>query len=415
MDIDRLLELDRNALESISGYGTRRFAFDRVLSEEGRPFLALIGPRGVGKTVLLRQMRALYSDALYISADMLTGDISLCDLIRYLFDSMGIRSFFIDEIHFMPNYAACLKELYDFLPVHLWITSSVALSLHTSAWDLSRRVRTVRLEPFSLREYLFFRRDVQLEALPLRTVLSETIPSSHLRQSTYFEEFVRGNLYPFFLEPGSGFRQFASIKEKIIKDDIPNYDRSIHMEDVANIEKVVSFIGKSPLDGINYSSVAKNIGITKYKAEKYLELLERSFLIRRVFPRGTNVLKEPKVFMELPYRLLFREYEECIGEIREDFFALSMAQHEKSFSYLKTTRGQKTPDFLIGGGEVDGSTRSFVVEIGGKGKGRTQFKGVEYERKVVLYHQRATVKDPGNAPVYKAGERVPLHTLGFAP
>jgi len=26
--------------------------------------------------------------------------------------------------------------------------------------------------------------------------------------------------------------------------------------------------------------------------------------------------------MENPYRLLFRDYDECIGELREDFFAL---------------------------------------------------------------------------------------------
>lgn len=415
MEIDQLLELDRKALESISVYDKKRFVFNSAVSEKGRPFLAVIGPRGVGKTVLLRQIRALYPDAIYISADTLPIGTSLSDLIRYVHDSLGIRNFFIDEIHFVQNYAAHLKETYDFLPVHVWFTSSVALALHTSAWDLSRRVRSLRLEPFSLREYIYFRYNLALEPLPLRTVLSGEIPSSHLRQSMYFDEYVKGNLYPFLLEPGSGIGQFSSIREKIIKDDIPNYDRGITMEDVLNIEKSLSFIGTSSIDGINYSSVAKNLGITKYKSEKYLNLLERSFLIRLVFPRGTNVLKEPKVCMELPFRLLFHDYDQCIGEIREDFFTLSMAQHETSFAYLKTMRGQKTPDFLIEGSEVDGRTQSFVVEVGGAGKGRTQFKGVEYGNKVVLYHQRGTVKKPGKAPVYKAGERVPLHTLGFAP
>ncbi len=185
------------------------------------------------------------------------------------------------------------------------------------------------------------------------------------------------------------------------------------MEDVTNIEKVVSFIGKSPVDGINYSSVARNIGITKYKAEKYLSLLEQCFLLFIVFPKGTNVLKEPKIFMELPYRLLFRGYEECTGELREDFFALAMLQHRRSFSYLKTNRGQKTPDFILDGKGADGSESSYVLEVGGKGKGRSQFKGIEYDKKIVLFQQKGTEQGIGSTPQYQAGKRVPLHVLGF--
>ncbi|MBU2509928.1 hypothetical protein KJ966_01255 [bacterium] len=49
------------------------------------------------------------------------------------------------------------------------------------------------------------------------------------------------------------------------------------------------------------------------------------------------------------------------------------------FHYLKTNRGVKTPDYLLNyeGGEV-------VVEIGGKGKGRSQFKGIKMDKKLIL-------------------------------
>ena len=40
-----------------------------------------------------------------------------------------------------------------------------------------------------------------------------------------------------------------------------------------------------------------------------------------------------------------------------------------------------------------------------EGKGRSQFKNVEYEKKVVLFH--------GDASGYSEGERVPLHCVGF--
>ncbi|MFP4618876.1 MAG: ATP-binding protein [Spirochaetaceae bacterium] len=413
MDIERILELDHRAVEYISSYPKNRFIFDHIVNTEGRPFIALIGPRGTGKTVLLRQIRAHYSDAIYISADTLGSDTSLKEVINYLHTSMGVKRFFIDEIHFVPEYAGILKELYDFLKVNIWFTSSVSLSLYTSSWDLSRRVHTIRITPFSLREYLYFKHNISTVALPLETVLQGPISYSHLKLFPYFKEYLQGGLYPFLLEPGSSIGQFSAIKEKIIHDDIPNYDRGITMEDVTNIEKALSFIGRSPVDGINYSSIARNTGITKYKAEKYLTLLEQSFLIFIVFPKGTNVLKEPKILMELPYRLLFRDYNECTGELREDFFALALQQHHKSFSYLKTKRGQKTPDFLIEGRDIDGSSSLFVIEVGGKGKGRSQFKGVEYDKKVVLFQQGGKDHDPGSASDYQAGKRVPLHALGF--
>ena len=60
--------------------------------------------------------------------------------------------------------------------------------------------------------------------------------------------------------------------------------------------------GRAPIDGINYTSLSRNLGITRFKAERYVRALERAFLLRQAFPAGANVLREPKVFMEPPYR-----------------------------------------------------------------------------------------------------------------
>ena len=88
-----------------------------------------------------------------------------------------------------------------------------------------------------------------------------------------------------------------------------------------------------------------------------------------------------------------------------------MSQHERPFAYAKSTRGSKTPDFLI---DIDGE--SIVVEVGGRGKGRSQFKGIEYARKTVLFHD-----SPATPPRRSSGherpitrDRLPLHLIGFA-
>jgi hypothetical protein len=140
--------------------------------------------------------------------------------------------------------------------------------------------------------------------------------------------------------------------------------------------QLLAFIGRSQVDGINYSSLSKNLGITKYKAEQYAEAFEQAFVLQRIFPAGTNVLREPKVLLMPPIRLLHRPMDEAQGGLREDFFAMAMRQVGIPIQYLKSTTGQKTPDFLI---EHHG--RKIVFEIGGKGKSRSQFKGVQADQK----------------------------------
>jgi hypothetical protein len=98
-----------------------------------------------------------------------------------------------------------------------------------------------------------------------------------------------------------------------------------------------------------------------------------------------------------PYRLLFGENERTVGGLREDFFAEMMEAAGLHFDYLKSTRGKKTPDFLTSSGK-----ERIVLEIGGKGKGRSQFKGITTDRKIIL----------------SAEDRIdelrrPLHLLGF--
>ncbi|WP_456443289.1 hypothetical protein [Caldithrix abyssi] len=118
-----------------------------------------------------------------------------------------------------------------------------------------------------------------------------------------------------------------------------------------------------------------------YKAERYVQLLERTFILNVVMPIGTNVLREPKITMNLPYRLLFRSFEDAIGALREDFAVEMLKAAGYEFFYLKSTRGEKTPDYFVRTKEGN-----FVVEIGGKGKGRLHFKGIKENRKMIFAH-----------------------------
>jgi predicted AAA+ superfamily ATPase len=377
MDINSRLGLQELAMSDAVNYPHARTLLQELRQEGGKHFTGVVGPRGVGKTVLLKQMAANDPEAIYLSLDVLDRNEDIFELIRRLNQDYGYNRFFLDEVHFHPKIDEVLKKVYDFLKVNVTFTSSVALALNQSAHDLSRRMVMRSLNPFSYREYLFFKHDLKLEALTLEQVFNKEWTPAHLRAGHHFDAYLQGGLMPFALNEPVPLEILKNILRTIIRKDIPAVARLL-VDELDVIDKLVEFVGRSGVDGINYTSLSKNLGITKYKAEQYLGLLEKAFVLQRIFPKGTNVLKEPKVLMALPYRLLYRDIEDCIGGLREDFFAEMMRHSSAPIHYLKTKRGAKTPDYLLSDGTV--------IEVGGKGKGFTQFKDVVADRKYIFAH-----------------------------
>ncbi len=396
MDFSSLLELDRLAKASGRRLTGRRSLYDTLRSHSGRHFVGVSGPRGAGKTILLQQLAASCDDGCYVSLDTLAADADLFALLKDLKERYGFRRFFLDEVHFLKDGLGALKKIYDFLEVRVIFTSSVALRMKESAHDLARRVRIYPLDYFSFREYLAFSCGVRLQRLSMEDFLTGRIDPTYLRTADRWEAYLTGGLMPFSLEEPEPMPLLKSTVETIIARDIPATLR-LHLDELDSLRRLLAFVGRSEVDGINYSSLSKNLGITKYKAEQYVRAFEDAFLLLPLFPQGTNLLREPKVLLMPPVRLLYRTMEEARGGLREDFVALAMRQAGIPLHYLKSTRGQKTPDFHIRHAGAD-----VVLEIGGKGKGRTQFKGFQADRKIVLGEGTASAED-----------RLPLHLLGF--
>ena len=396
MGIREALELHELAREEARRFPRRRHLAARVESDEGRHFVGIVGARGSGKTVLLRQVALDRDDAFYLSADTLSSDDDAWELIRALSTHYGFRTFLLDEVHFLADPSALLKRVYDFLDVRILFSSSVALAMRESAHDLSRRVRLLELRGFSFREYLAFAHDVALPRLSLEEIADRRWTPDHLRSARFFDEYLRGGILPFSLDEPEPLVFLEGIIDKVVTRDLPAVARLL-VDELDTIRRLLRFVGRSGIDGINYSSLSRNVGITKYKAEQYTGYLERAFILQRVFPAGTNVLREPKVVMTPPCRLLYRDWDDALGGVREDFFVEAMSQAGIELEYLKSTRGAKTPDYLI---ERDGER--LAVEVGGRGKGREQFKGVEVDRKLVFAHS-----------VVPEGNRLPLFLLGF--
>lgn len=394
-NLKEILELDGIAEKEGKRYPKKRELYQYIISKEGKHFLGIVGPRGVGKTVLLKQLRTELKNSIYISLDSIE-ETDLFELIKNLSERYSFKFFLLDEIHFVKNYDKELKKAFDFLDVKIIFSSSVSLSLYKSSYDLARRVMLLKLMPFSFREYIYFKKDVLLPRLTIMNIIKKEWTPEHLRYEHIFDEYLKGGILPFSLEEPEVMPLLNNTVKKIIQRDIP-YVASLKIEELLKIEKTLEFIGKASVAGVNYSTLSRNIGITKYKAESYVRLLEQSFLLNVVFPKGVNVLKEPKILMYLPLRLLYQEYEFAKGGLREDFFAEMMKLNDLNFYYLKTKRGSKTPDFL-----VRFEDENIIIEIGGKGKGREQFKGVNLKKALILTHSNKI-----------EGIKRPLFLLGY--
>ena len=397
VSISRLMELHELARKAAASYPHRRFLYEELRPPTGRNFTGIVGPRGSPKTVMLRQYARSHEDACYLSADTFEPDEDPWDILRSLQQHYGFRTFLLDEVHFLPEATALLKRLYDFLDAQVIFSSSVALAMRASAHDLSRRVRLLELHNFSFREYVYFKQGGAPPRFGLQDLAEGKWTPEHLRAGAHFEDYLfRAGILPFALEEPEPLPFLRNILDKVIAQDIPRVAR-LALDELDAIRKMLRFVGRSGVDGINYSSLSRNIGITKYKAGQYVDCLESTFILHRFLPLGTNVLREPKILMAPPCRLLYRDRDDAVGGLREDFAVAMLRQAGVEFGYLKSTRGKKTPDYLIAG-----RPDKLVVEIGGGRKGREQFKGVKAGRKLVFAHT--------DTP---AGGRIPLFLLGF--
>lgn len=137
----------------------------------------------------------------------------------------------------------------------------------------------------SYREYLWFAQDQVIPPLPLKDALSQPLPPEVLRVGRHFHRYLQGGLYAFMLEPGTKLELFRQILQKILTVDVPISDRTISTKDI---------------DTMGNSSLSRNLAITKYMAQRYVSLLEKSFILMAILPKGTSVNKQPIPGVQLP-------------------------------------------------------------------------------------------------------------------
>jgi predicted AAA+ superfamily ATPase len=349
-------------IKEAEAYTVKRDMYERMKFPTDY-YVGIRGIRGIGKTTLLLQLAREYKNPIYLSVDWsYLKPYSLYEIIKYA-GKQGFDSFFIDEIHYQQNWASELKTLYDEGYKNIFFTGSSAIGLQKGA-DISRRAVIFDLPPACFREYLAIKKGIGSKKLQLnelagkrKEVLAECI-SSYAMLDEYLN--YGGVLY----DKKEFDEKFLNALKKIIADDLA-YFREIDLNYETNIMKLLYLIATTTSFETNFSKIASALGVQKNTAKRMIEDLEKAGCVKTVFPCKSGyglVRKEPKIFLPFPFtaflsRQLFKE--PLKGRIREEFFV----QHAPVSCYLKTKRGEKTADFMIG---------KQIFEVGGVSKTTVQ-------------------------------------------
>ena len=261
-----------------------------------RRAVVLLGPRRVGKTILIRHLIAdLLKQAVptqriaYVEMDhpLLHGQ-SLETLIRQIEEATpgggGTRYLFFDEIQSHKDWEKHLKPLVDHRPdLKILVSGSAAAALkRQSSESGAGRFTDFLLPPLTFSEYL------QLRQEP--AAIAEEEPGLYaladIKQlNAQFAEYVNYGGYPeLALSPTvrSNPERFvkSDIVDKVLLRDLPQL---YGIKDIQELNSLFTLLAFNTAEEVSFEQLSQRSGVGKQTIQKYIEYLEAAFLIKRVF------------------------------------------------------------------------------------------------------------------------------------
>ena len=357
--------------------GFTRFLYDRV--DWQARLLALVGPRGVGKTTMLLQHAARTCPSpercLYLSADHVrVQSLGLYEVGAHFFRGGG-EILLVDEVHRYPNWPAQVKSLYDSFPsARLVLSGSSTIELLRGGADLSRRAVIHRLPGMSFREYLCLETGGAFEPIGLPVLLEQhvALATGILAQAggtilDRFRAYLDHGVYPFYREGVQLFPiRLANVVEKVVSEDIPAA-MGVRPGSIPILRRLLHVGASSEPLSPNIERLASALETSKPSIYQFLEYLQRAGLFLLVPPvgRGLKAARKPaKVYLDNPnlFPALIGQVDtrERVGTVRECFFAHQVGQAGGLFADARV-------DFQLASGHR--------FEVGGRTKGFGQLQG----------------------------------------
>jgi uncharacterized protein len=239
--------------------------------------LVIYGPRRVGKTTLLT--RFLKSTPLKYKLDsgenirtqQILGSQDFSQILAY---TEGYELVAIDEAQSIPNIGMGLKIIVDQEPgIRVIATGSSSFELAGQTGEpLTGRKRTLTLYPIALSELL---------TVFNRMELREKLP-----------EFLIFGLYPEVLQAPTRAAKIEAITEianSYLLKDVLAFDRIKNSRTLLDLLKLLAFqVGSQ----VSFNEMASQLGVDVKTVQRYLDLLEKAFVILRLGGFSRNLRNE---------------------------------------------------------------------------------------------------------------------------
>ncbi len=256
---------------------------DRFLGHEllelvaERPAVALVGPRQVGKTTLVRSLAGLRAEQpLYLDLESMQDLNRLQDPELYLAERQD-RLVILDEIQRMPSLFPLLRSLIDRHRVpgrFVLLGSASPQLLQQSSESLAGRIAYVEMQPLIWPE------------------IQHQLP--------YDQHWLRGGYPDMLLAPSdrSANRRMNDFIQAYVERELPTLGLGASP---TRVRTLLSMLVGSHANQLNLSELARSLGLSVPTVHSYVDFLENAFLIRRLSPYFVNIgkrlVKAPKLYL----------------------------------------------------------------------------------------------------------------------
>lgn len=265
-----------------------------------RQVIAFTGLRRTGKTTLMLKVVERYAgempakNILYFSFDDFSN-VDIEDILSGYFDifpdldlKKGRYLFCFDEIQKLKDWQDKVKRVYDLYPnIKIVVSGSESLFIRKSIKEtMGGRIFEFKVSSLSFKEYLAFTG---------REKFTQNMELYGKEIVRAYRKFMRTGGFPELVDVDDDMVIHKYLKEaivdKIIFKDIPQIFKVRNPEIVGEILDIIIY---SPGQIIDMSKLSKEMGMSRQVVSTYLDYLEKSFLIRKLYNFSRNLRKQKR-------------------------------------------------------------------------------------------------------------------------
>lgn len=239
------------------------------------PVLGIIGPRQVGKTTLVKSLANPSEKVVYLDLELPSDRTVLRNPELFFKENMD-KIIILDEIQLAPDLFPVMRSIIDIRrkPGKFIVTGSASPALLKQGSEtLAGRIIFNELHPFSLVET----GDLDYRKLWLRG----GFPTAYQAKSH-----------------GAGFEWLSNFLATYINRDLPILGFTSSRIQVG---RLIQMLAGSQGSILNLSTYSKSLGVSVPLVDKYIDVLEETFLLRKLQAYHANfkkrIVKSPKVYI----------------------------------------------------------------------------------------------------------------------